>query len=136
MKTLCALIASGILFVSFAESDTTVSRQEASIEFDYDILNDPDPANPMVAVDSHRVAFSIVFVEIACEDHDYEFERKDNRLILTLTASAADCDRSENTMYGVEGKLANVPKGSFLFTLMMEAGPQRSTVFQEWIEVE
>jgi hypothetical protein len=71
-----------------------------------------------VWVASDTVKFSLFYVDDGCSGFTYRFSQKDDLLLVQRTTSPPDtCSPDDQVLYGVEGFIANVPKGNYLFEL-------------------
>jgi hypothetical protein len=107
------------------------SVQNDSLGFSYAIL-EPVAGNTNVWSSKDTVKFRIFYIDVGCTQYDYRFARDGKSLIVKRTSVSADvCNADSEQLYAVEGKIAGVPKGKYLFELESVVGVSMSITFRD-----
>ena len=94
------------------------SESTDSLSFQCTVLYPETAEYPEISVSGDTVKFRLFYVDDGCSAFTYRFLQKDNVLLLQRTTAPPDtCSTDEQVLYGVEGFIANVPKGYYLLEL-------------------
>jgi hypothetical protein len=108
-----------------------------TINFQCKVLHPETAEYPEVSVASDTVKFRLFYVDDGCSGFTYRFSQKENVLLLQRTTTPPDtCTTDEQVLYGVEGFIANLPKGYYL--LELHTGTDEDTlesIFREGVTV-
>jgi hypothetical protein len=102
------------------------------------VLHPETPEYPEVSVVSDTVKFRLFYVDDGCSGFTYRFSKKDNLLLVQRTTTPPDtCTAGEQILYGVEGFIAGIPKGKYLFELQTGATQDKlESIFREAVTVK
>lgn len=128
---LCTLIIAPFTFAQDPEPADTVS-------FKCTVLYPETAEYPEVSVASDTVKFRLFYVDNGCSGFTYRFSQKENVLLLQRTTTPPDtCSSDEQVLYGVEGFIANLPKGYYLLELHTGTTEDNlESIFREGITVK
>ena len=133
----------GVLFLSVVlcllSSPSAQNPENAdSLTFKCTVLYPETSGYPEVSVKADTVKFTLYYVDNVCSGFAYRLSKKDNTLLLQRTTTPPDsCIGDEQMLYGVEGYIANVPKGKYLFDLQTGATDGKlESIFREVVVVK
>ncbi|MBN1576106.1 MAG: hypothetical protein JW913_06115 [Chitinispirillaceae bacterium] len=114
------------------------SENADSSSFQCTVLYPENAEYSTVSVASDTVKFRLFYVDDVCSGFSYRFSQQENLLLVQRTTSPPDtCTADEQILYGVEGFIANVPKGKYLFDLQTGATDNDLTsIFREVVIVK
>jgi len=136
-----AIIVFSFYHISAQESDETVDtssveKVEEFISFTYTILPS-EMTNSFFNVSHDTVTFRLVYVDVQCNDYNYQFKRDGKSLIVRRVTDDLDgCDEEGEGIYAFEGTLTDVPKGKSLFELESVYSGKKNTLFREVLVVK
>jgi hypothetical protein len=133
---LLMLLALSQAFAQEDETTAVASPPSDSITFTYDIL-EPKMAEPVIEAAGSTIYMKVYFVEVACSDFAYGFERRGDTLVVSHTVEDVEsCEPDEDQIYGVEASLANVSPGTYIIRFQFVKGPENLVVFDHMIKVK
>ena len=120
--------------LSFAQD----SENTDSISFKCTVLYPETAEYPEVSVAADTVKFRLFYVDDGCSGFTYRFLLKDDVLLLQRTTTPPDtCTPDEQVLYGVEGFIANVPKGYYLLELHTGTTEDKlESIFREGVTIK
>jgi hypothetical protein len=125
--------------VGFIQTAFSQEMKDAdTFVFQCTVLYPETAGYPEVSVVSDTVKFKLFYVDDGCSGFTYRLLQKDDVLSLQRTTSPPDtCTTDEQILYGVEGFIANMPKGEYLFELQTGATEKDlESIFREWVTVK
>ena len=116
-----------VVFAQESEADT------ASSSFQCTVLYPENAEYSSVSTAGDTVKFRLFYVDNVCSGFSYGFSQKENTLLVRRTTDSPDtCTPDEQILYGVEGFIAHLPKGKYLFELQTGTpGNRFESIFRE-----
>ena len=128
-----------LCMVGFMQTTLSQEKKDADTSvFQCTVLHPETAGYPEVSVVSDTVKFKLFYVDYGCSGFTYKFSQQDDVLSLQRTTSPPDtCSTDEQILYGVEGFIANMPTGDYLFELQTGATEKDlESIFREWVTVK
>jgi len=110
--------------------------QNDSITFTYKILEPKADETDFVVI-KDSVFFKIFYVDFACSEYVYEFQKEGIIFIIRrITNTENACTKETDQIYAFEGLLANVPKGKYQIQLENQYLNKKTVLFREVVQVK
>jgi hypothetical protein len=140
MRRLVFFIVIFILSINVSSQETDEPADTAAAEefvtFTYTVLP-PEMTNSFFKVSHDTVFFRVVYVDVMCNDYQYEFRHEGISLIVQrVTVDLSGCDEETDQIYAFDGTFTNVPEGKSLFELESVYGGKKNSLFREVIIVK
>ncbi|MBD3347159.1 MAG: hypothetical protein GF401_19060 [Chitinivibrionales bacterium] len=126
----------------FAQSDSirssidTLPEDVSPYPFKCAIL-DTTPSNSRVTVDGDSIFFRLFYVDMACSEFSYNLNTDEHLLIIRRSSDdELTCDEEEQSVYGIQGHIKDVPKGKYILQLESVFSGAKGILFREAIVVD